>query len=99
MYCELTFTVDLEGAKPELTWVRECYRNRHCRWRCGCTYPNPVCIQGDVWLWRNKAELRSGLLGSGRVRGISGGNVLAARPMSNLSSNKETTHWSGCPDW
>ena len=30
MYCELTFTIDLPGAKPWLTWVCGCYRDRHC---------------------------------------------------------------------
>ena len=30
MYCELTFTIDLPGAKPWLTWVWGCYRDRHC---------------------------------------------------------------------
>ena len=30
MYCELTFTIDLPGAKPWLTWVGGCYRDRHC---------------------------------------------------------------------
>ena len=30
MYCELTFTIDLEGAKPGVTRVSGCYRDRHC---------------------------------------------------------------------
>ena len=30
MYCELTFTIDLPGAKLWLTWVCGCYRDRHC---------------------------------------------------------------------